>query len=447
MQVGATPAATGAGFGYGFNVSDWDFTRLQSMGFNWMKVFNAPTVRLPVNIFIRIEANAGHLGNLAAFGSSVSQLAQNYKDYIEAYEIGNEPNLDASYGWGAAPNAADYKTVLCEAYSKIKAADPDAIVVSAGLAPTGRVQGNWNGHPGHNELYQDEREFFKEFVTAGGGNCLDAVGYHNYGFSADFDAAPDVPSGDPTQNCTNGFCFRGVEKIHELMQARGLGHKKVWTTEFGWIVYPPQYCEGWGSWPSRLWQRVTEAKQASNLVGSFEYATTNWPWMEAMFIFNLNFNTTSPWLHECDPMRWYSVQGRLAESALSSMPKVVDAGELEVSQSTVAAMIKPADQPFAMTTDISLSNTGSQTFAYTITVGTGSLTPIVTGTSGTLDPSDSDLTQVTISSSGRPTGTYTATLVITATPGTIGPPVTIPVSLFIVDEIYSSYLVVIMKED
>ncbi|MBK8434014.1 MAG: hypothetical protein IPL28_23190 [Chloroflexi bacterium] len=28
--------------GYGFNVAEWDRARLEGMGFNWMKVFNAP---------------------------------------------------------------------------------------------------------------------------------------------------------------------------------------------------------------------------------------------------------------------------------------------------------------------------------------------------------------------------------------------------------------------
>ena len=113
-------------------------------------------------------------------------------------------------------------TVLCTAYNEIKAVDSEAIVVSAGLAPTGRVTGNWGGHAGHNGLYQDEREFLKEFFDAGGGNCTDAIGYHPYGFSADYDVAPDVPDANPARNCTNGFCFRGTEKIYEIMVQRGM---------------------------------------------------------------------------------------------------------------------------------------------------------------------------------------------------------------------------------
>jgi hypothetical protein len=105
------------------------------------------------------------------------------------------------------------------------------------------VPGTWqdsNGHihNGHNGHFQDDREFLKELFDAGGGACLDAVGYHPYGFLADYDVAPDVenPGVDPytdTRACPDGFCFRGAEKIYEIMQQKGLGNKKVWATEFG----------------------------------------------------------------------------------------------------------------------------------------------------------------------------------------------------------------------
>jgi hypothetical protein len=295
--VRSIAAATEPVLGYGFNVAAWDSDLLRSMGFNWMKVFNGPGSRWPVNMLLRVEATAAVLANLDGFRNRMHQLALQQKGYIEAYEIGNKPNLDASYGWTISPNAADYANLLRQAYTQIKDVDPGAIIVSAGLAPTGRVSGHWNGHPGHNGAYQDEREFFKEFVAANGADCLDVVGYHPYGFSADFDAPPDIPSADATQNCANGFCFRGVEKFYELMQTLGLEHRKVWATEFGWIVQPPETCLDDPSWQGRLWQIVSEEKQAANLVGAFQHAATNWSWMGAMFIFNLNFNTTAGFAH------------------------------------------------------------------------------------------------------------------------------------------------------
>lgn len=432
-------------FGYGFNMAEWDLGLVQSMGFNWIKVFSNPDNRYPVNVLRRVDANASDMVNVTAFGNEMAQLAQAQAPYIDAYEIGNEPNLDADYGWTASPNAADYARLLCEAYSRIKSADATAIVVSAGLAPTGRVQGNWNGHPGHNGQFQDERQYLLEFIAAGGGNCLDAVGYHPYGFSADYNAAPDVASGDSTQNCANGFCFRGVEKIYELMQAHGLGDKKIWATEYGWIVQPPQSCMSDPGWQGRQWQIVSEAKQASNLVGSFEYATANWPWMEAMFIFNLNFNT-APWYSNCEQMRYYGVEDRPAEEALSNMPKVEPAGELKVTPSALNVAIAEDQNAYNETFAFELRNTGVKPLTYSITASPGSNFAQVHDGNGSLAPNQPTTMEVTIDRDNLGIGVYNTTLTVVTDPAETEAPASIPISLFIFDEVYRLHLPVIGRD-
>ncbi len=445
----AQPQQNNNTFGYGFNVADWDVPQLQAMGFNWIKVFNGPGSRLPLRVLLRIDAHATDFTNLDAFGDEVEQLAQQQAGFVDAYEIGNEPNLDASYGWAAPPIAADYVAVLCEAYGRIKAADPDALVISAGLAPTGRVQGNWNGHPGHNGLYQDEREFFLEFVAAGGGNCLDGVGYHPYGYSADYNATPDVPSGDPTQNCTNGFCFRGAEKLYELMAANGLGHKKMWATEFGWITQPPDHCLNDPSWQGRLWQIVSPQKQADNLVGAFEYATTNWPWMEAMFIFNLNFNE-APYYPECEQMRFYAVMGRPAEQALTDMPKVSPPanGILEVSPLALTTIITPGQLPLTSTAVLHLHNSGVTSLTYAIAATATaplSLTLPLTPT-GTLTAGQNITMPVLLTLPLQPTGLYTGTITALSASSGLTTTQTIPVQVYVWESIHHIYLPVVVRE-
>jgi len=384
------------------------------------------------------------LSNVNGFGNGIQAIAQNSGAYIEAYEIGNEPNLDASYGWTTSPNAADYVTLLCAAYGRIKAADPTAIVVSAGLAPTGRVIGNWGGHPGHEGRFQDEREFFKEFVAAGGGACADAIGYHPYGYAAAYDTAPD-----PDPNCTNGFCFRGVEKLYELMQVNGLGYKKVWATEFGWLVQPPDSCTSDGSWDARLWQTMSEAQQATNLVGAFDYATTNWPWMEAMFVFNLNFNKAVYYV-ACEQMRFYAVQDRPAEAALAAMPKVAGAavGELAVAPAGITEIITPTQQPYAVTRTVTLQNTGTKVFSYTVTaVSPNPRIPTNISPTGTLNPGEQSTFQIIIESTGRTAGSYSGAISIETTIATETMPISAPVTLFIFDEIHQTFLPMLLREN
>ncbi len=439
-------------FGYGFNVAAWDIDRLQTMGFNWMKVFNTPGERLPVNILIRVDANASDFADVNAFGNEIQAMAQASGDYIDAYEIGNEPNLDATYGWGygstnVPPNAANYVTLLCEAYGRIKAVDPTAIVVSAGLAPTGRVTGNWNGHSGHNGLFQDEQEFFKEFILADGGDCLDVVGYHPYGYRADFDAVPNDGSPDPDLNCVNGFCFRGVEAIHDLMAADGvLQDKKVWGTEFGWIVEPSAACLADPTWDGRLWQIVSEQAQADNLAGAFEYATDNWPWMGALFVFNLNFNEAA--LDTCEQMRYYAVKGRPAETSLTNLEKVTGSTTAVISLSPlqITEIITPAQQPITFTTTVQVDNTGTKSLTMTVTaVSPTSLTPTVITPTQTINAGAQSAFQIEFESSGRSVGMYTGTVAISTTTTVEGAPTTIPITLFIFDEIHRTYLPIISK--
>lgn len=133
-ETAALPQTTLPTFGYGFNVAQWETDRIQAIGFNWMKLFDPPSGKQPVNVLLRLDANASHLGNVNAFAANIEAIAKAHGANIDAYEIGNEPNLDATYGWGygstkVPPNASDYVTLLCAVYPKIKAADPTAVVV------------------------------------------------------------------------------------------------------------------------------------------------------------------------------------------------------------------------------------------------------------------------------------------------------------------------------
>jgi hypothetical protein len=424
--------------GYGFNVAEWDVARIQNMGFNWIKVFDVPQSPLPLHVLLRVDVNA-QLSNTALLTDLTDKLV--YKDNIGAWEIGNEPNLDADFGWNAPPDPVAYKNLLCAAYTQIKSVDPNAIVVSAGLAPVGRVQTIAGNPDGSNGQYQDERKFLQQLFTAGGGNCLDVVGYHPYGFSADYAAVPDVYSTDSTQNCDQGFCFRGAEKLYEVMQANGQGNKKMWATEFGWLVTPPSNCLSDPSFQDRTWQLVSADKQASNLAGAFQYADANWPWMGAIFIFNLNFNT-APWItNPCNQMRYYSLQSQ-AETALTNLSKSIAEIPAKLkSVKSIDLLIEQDWQPVTVTSILNLENWGWQSLNYTATANlSANVVPNLIGATGTLSPSTQAPLQLIITSTDRLTGTFTGTLSIAASPGTIGAPRTVTLNLRVADHVYQAYL-------
>jgi hypothetical protein len=162
--------------------------------------------------------------------------------------------------------------------------------------------------------------------------------------------------------------------------------------------------------------------------------------MEAMFIFNLNFNTVG-WYAECEQMRFYGVEGRPAEQALRDMPKVSGAGQLAVTPGGISLVIMAAEQPINHTLPLQLVNTGGQPFTYTITIESDTLDDLMlSDVDGTLEAGETAVVELTISSSGRAAGVYGATLTVSATPGTLDTPAILPVTLYIFDEIYPVYL-------
>lgn len=441
ITVGIAPAQSAVPhLGYGFNVAALDTARLTTMGFNWIKIFEVPPANLPQTILLRVEANSAvSVSELLADLDNKLNYLNTHSINVAAWEIGNEPNIDASYGWGTTPNVAAYKDRLCAAYIKIKGQQPDAIVVSAGLAPVGRLT---NSHQ------IDDREFVAQLLDSGGGTCLDAVGYHPYGYSADFDAAPDGASADPTQNCVQGFCFRGAEKIYEIMQAHGAGDKKLWATEFGWITAPPDNCLGDPSWSGRQWQIVTDEKQASNLVGAFQYAEANWPWMGAMFIFNLNFN--EPGLHpECEQMRFYAVQGHAAESALTAMPKnpATIAGRLRTTTTKLTWLVDVDQQPVDLPGSVDIANWGWGSVVYTATVNNSAdVVPVIANPTGSLSPTAQSWINFNIAGFTHTLGTYTGTLTLNwfAT-GAGNNPRTVALEVRVLPDVQRVFLPLIMR--
>ncbi|MGH2543447.1 MAG: hypothetical protein ACRDIB_11640, partial [Ardenticatenaceae bacterium] len=278
--------------GYGVDPASADDPGIVEAGFDWTKTNQIPFTRLPTRVLVQLSVDASTLDDLEQWGNTLEASARGAASRVEAYEIGNEPNLDDATGWAAPPDAAAYTELLCKAYQHIKEADPSAIVVSAGLAPTGRVPFDWNGHqgyctpdiPGCPQYYQDEREFLREMLQHGAAACFDAFGYHPHGFDAPFDAAPGSDACGP-----NDFCFRGVEKLREILLDEFGVDKPIWATDFGWIVSPNDVgrpeCLNDPAFRPFQWMVVSPEAQAENLAGAFEYAEENYPWMRGMFVY------------------------------------------------------------------------------------------------------------------------------------------------------------------
>ena len=192
-----------------------------------------------------------------------------------AYSLWNEPNLSAEW-WGLSPNASDYVTLLQSAYQGAKRANPLVTVVSAGLAP---AQGE--------EGIAPDITFLAQMYDAGLADACDVVGMNAYGFAY----SPDDTS-DP-----NGYNFSRLADLRQVMVDKGDGDKPVWILEAGWMRDSDVDLGGYN------WFKVSERQQALYLARAIDKARTEWPWVEAIFLWNLDYDRFLP---ETDPKYWFS---------------------------------------------------------------------------------------------------------------------------------------------
>ncbi len=196
--------------------------------------------------------------NLDDFAHFCGTLADRYKGRIAAYEIWNEPNLSREWG-NQPPDAAAYVALLQACAQAIRAADPGAIIISAGLAPTGT----------YDQTATPDDLFLQAMYDAGFQHYVDAVGMHAPGYSA-----PEVPPEDGAGG-HRFFTFRHVEDLRRIMVANGDAAHQVALLEVGWTTDQQN--------PAYSWFAVDEQTQAADLVGAYEYAAENWrPWVGLM---------------------------------------------------------------------------------------------------------------------------------------------------------------------
>jgi hypothetical protein len=91
----------------------------------------------------------------------------------------------------------------------------------------------------------------------------------------------------------------------------GDARKPVWATEFGWLIRPPACCLRETEWQAWGWQAVTRGQQARYIVRAFDYAKVYWPWMDVMFLWNLDYSRypeeERALCPNCDSMGWFSI--------------------------------------------------------------------------------------------------------------------------------------------
>mgnify|MGYP002863779805 FL=1 len=216
-----------------------------------------------------------------AFAEYAGALAARYNcqagaiGCIQAYQIWNEPNLAREWG-GKRPNPAEYVEFLGKAYRAIKAANPNAIVISAGMAPTGD----------NNDIAMPDDIFYDQMYQAMGGSSdgyFDALGVHGAGYAAPPELDPAEAASNPKYGGYRFFAFRHVEDIRAIMEKYGDTAKKIVLLEFGWTFDPANDAYKWHGAEAGIDMFV----QADYLVRAYKYAAANWPWVGLMSVLTM----------------------------------------------------------------------------------------------------------------------------------------------------------------
>jgi len=315
------------GDGYGFNVDALGlddagrnavFDRVSESGFGWIRQqvrwssLEASSGNFGTNYTVQLDTfiNAANARGLKILLSPVSSpgftgavngglppaadmtrlmsfLADRYKGKVAAYEVWNEENYAVETG--GSVNVGAYPAVLKAAYQALKARDPNITVVLGGMTPTATSDPTvaLNEVQYLQQLYTqfpDVKQYYDVLGVHPGSNC-----------NPPDNSYPDNPATVPCGTDADGsrsytkddsFYFKRILEMRNVMEQNGESGKKMWLTEFGWdssqtVVPNYQYS-----------QYVSADQQGQYLTQAINLGK-GYPWMGLMFVWNLNFESTT----------------------------------------------------------------------------------------------------------------------------------------------------------
>jgi len=190
------------------------------------------------------------------FGNFVYAVVGRYRGRIQHYQIWNEPNIYPEWGEQAV-DAAGYVRLLQIAYRRAKEADPDCVILCAGLAQTVET-----GPKNLNDLV-----YLQQMYDAGVKGYFDVMGVMAYGL---WTGPTDQRAGPELAN------FSRPQLIRDIMVRDGDADKPLWATEVGWNAVPLDFAG------AAVYGRVTLQQQARYAVQAYQRAQQEWPWMGVM---------------------------------------------------------------------------------------------------------------------------------------------------------------------
>jgi hypothetical protein len=263
--------------------------------------------------------------NLALVADFMGRLVDRYTGRIHAIEVWNEQNLDREWDTADGVDAERYVEMLRLAYQAIKSRDPNIIVVSGALSPTGGQQSDPNNRD--RIIWMDDFDYMDRMISAGFLNYCDCVGAHHNGINMPPDVAWDQGYDDPTAQFRGPFdnphhswsFYSTLHGYYDRIVAAG-SDKPLCVTEFGWAT-----AEGFEGYPPGFEFALdnTLEEQARWDIQAFN-SMREWGFVRLAFLWNLNYSQLG-WGPE-DPNAPYALidfkgKPRPVFDAIREMPK------------------------------------------------------------------------------------------------------------------------------
>lgn len=191
------------------------------------------------------------------FARYVAATVRHFRGRVRFYQIWYEPNLVAE--WGANPahpaNPEEYVALLRAAAEAARRVDPDAVILSAPLAPNNEVP-DLRGNVG-------DLDYLDGMYRAGAAADFDILSANSFGMDRPPTEAPDPEV----------LNFRRAELQREVMVRHDDADTAVWFTQLGWNAAPETLDSPWG--------RVSDSDQARYSVDAVALAERQWSWAGA----------------------------------------------------------------------------------------------------------------------------------------------------------------------
>lgn len=221
--------------------------------------------------------NSGYQDTYASY---VAGLAQAGADGIE---IWNEMNIDREWPAGQI-NGSNYVPLLAKAYNAIKSVNPNTLVISGALAPTG-----FFGAAGCTAQGCNDDVYTQQMAAAGAGQYADCIGVHyNEGI-----VSPTQSSGDPRDNYPTRYYGTMINRA-----IAPFGGKQACITELGYLSP-----DGLGTLPGAFgWASGTSVAEQATWLAEAAVLSAQSGRVRLMIVFNVDFTVWG-----ADPQAGYAM--------------------------------------------------------------------------------------------------------------------------------------------